>query len=179
MAEPLEIRLKLPHAAAVLAAFKTAPEIVEDELGKATWEGTLLVQREVVERTPRGVGAGGGLAGSIQARDPEIAPGRVRGEIGTAMSYALPVELGTRPHFPPLEPLQLWAEHKLGLTEAEAESAAYAIARKIQREGTDGARMFHEGLAATEEQLQAIYGRAFERIVERVAQLGQEKGAGR
>ncbi|MEX0758523.1 MAG: hypothetical protein WD100_02980 [Tistlia sp.] len=170
--EGIEIRLELPNARQILEAFEKAPEIVVEELGAATWEGSLLIQREVVERTPRGVGAGGGLAGSIQARDPQIAPGLVRGEVGTALSYAVPVELGTRPHFPPIEPLQLWAQHKLGLSEVEAESAAYAIARKIKAHGSQGVHMFAEGFAATEEQLRTFYARAGERAVERIGQAG-------
>lgn len=46
------------------------------------------------------------------------------------------VEYGTRPHWPPLEPLILWATRKLGLSEKDAESAARAIQVKISKKGT-------------------------------------------
>lgn len=51
---------------------------------------------------------------------------------GYAAEYAPFVEKGTRPHFPPVEALRGWARRVLG-----DESAAWAVARKIAREGTE------------------------------------------
>lgn len=47
--------------------------------------------------------------------------------------HAAPVEVGSVPHFPPVEPLKTWCTMK-GF--ADPESAAWAIANKIAREGT-------------------------------------------
>lgn len=54
--------------------------------------------------------------------------------------YGAVVERGRRPgsRFPPPDAIQLWAMRKLGLSEAEAKSAAFAIARKIARQGIKG-----------------------------------------
>jgi hypothetical protein len=47
-----------------------------------------------------------------------------------ALNYAPFVEFGTRPHFPPLEPIREWCRrHSI------PEEAAYAIALKISRTG--------------------------------------------
>jgi hypothetical protein len=50
---------------------------------------------------------------------------------GYTAPHALPVEYGSRPHFPPIEPLLGWARRVLG-----NESAAYAVQQKIGKYGT-------------------------------------------
>lgn len=47
--------------------------------------------------------------------------------------HAAPVEVGSVPHMPPVEPLQAWAAMK-GMQDPE--SAGWAIAMKIKKEGT-------------------------------------------
>jgi hypothetical protein len=66
-------------------------------------------------------------------------------EIGPEEPYGLYIELGTRKHFPPVQPLEEWA-HRHGM-----DGAGYAIAKKISKRGTQ-ARPFllpaffsHEG----------------------------------
>lgn len=49
--------------------------------------------------------------------------------------YAGILELGARPHRPPVGPLIEWFRLKLGLSAAEAARAGYALAAKIAREG--------------------------------------------
>jgi hypothetical protein len=57
---------------------------------------------------------------------------------GTAqVKYAKFVEYGTSPHFPPIDPLKKWAGRRLNLKEKEAERAAWAIAVKMSKEGTE------------------------------------------
>jgi hypothetical protein len=51
--------------------------------------------------------------------------------VGSDLKYAPPVEHGSRPHFPPLEPIRAWCKRK-GLPE----SAAYPIALAISKRGT-------------------------------------------
>lgn len=48
------------------------------------------------------------------------------------LQYASAIEYGSRPHAVPYEPLKKWASRKLG-----DENAAYAIAQKIKKEGTN------------------------------------------
>ena len=67
-------------------------------------------------------------------------------EVGPEEPYGLYIELGTRKHFPPVQPLEEWA-HRHGMEKG----AGYAIARKISKEGSQ-ARPFllpaffsHEG----------------------------------
>jgi hypothetical protein len=75
-----------------------------------------------------------------------------RGENEAVIRYSSPtalwVEFGTHPHRPPVEPLIGWARRKLGLSEKEAGSVAWAIASKIAKEGTEAKPFFRPAIAA-------------------------------
>jgi hypothetical protein len=74
----------------------------------------------------------------------DISGRAIIGIVGTPAKYAEPVEYGTKPHFPPIEPIQFWVEKKLGIEGKEAKGVAFLIARKISVEGTEGAHMFEK-----------------------------------
>lgn len=141
---------------AVRAAWADAPALVARLLAARLLEAGLLYQREVVERTPAGVGAGGGLRGSIQTGTPRRDTGdglRLTVTVGTPLAYAVPVELGSKPHMPPVAPLTLWVAQVLGIAGERGAGVARAIAWKIRRRGTTGHRMFEGALAATDGQI--------------------------
>lgn len=156
-------------------AWSQAPEIAQRELAAATFEAGLLLERETKEETP--VGASGLLRQSIATREPQILGDQVIGLTGTSVAHAVPVELGTRPHFPPIQPLEDWARAKLGLSEDEAEGVAYAIARKISREGTKGAHMFQRAFDGNRDQVGRIYEAAGARIRDRLGGHDPQGGA--
>jgi len=62
-------------------------------------------------------------------------------------TYGVAVEVGTKPHWPPLDVLSTWAAHVLRLSRPEANLAAYFIGRKISKVGTRPQRMFERGRA--------------------------------
>lgn len=49
--------------------------------------------------------------------------------------HAVFVDQGTRAHMPPVGPLIVWATRKFGLPPEKAEAVAWAVAKKIAREG--------------------------------------------
>ncbi len=49
--------------------------------------------------------------------------------------HAVFSDKGTRPHSPPIGPLIVWATRKFGLDEDEAVRVAWAVRKKIEREG--------------------------------------------
>lgn len=51
--------------------------------------------------------------------------------------HAAWIEYGTRPHWPPIEPLAAWAVRVLQVPKAEARQVGYLIARKIAAVGTE------------------------------------------
>ena len=111
-------------------------------------EALLLLQREVKSKTPVG-------AGPIHLRDTifhkvNMGGTNITGILSSPLEYGAPVEYGTKPHFPPVGPLQHWVETKLGISGKEAKSVAYLIARAISRRGTKGAEMFGKGFSENE-----------------------------
>lgn len=165
----LRIEIDASEVALLAKAWEAAPEMVRGELAAAMTEATAFLQRETQGRTPVAMGT---LRASIQAREPQILSDQVIGVVGSPLDYAEPVELGTRPHFPPIQPLQDWVQQKLGIgDEKESRQVAFAVARKIARVGTKGAFMFSGAFRASEPQVQRIFAAANERIAER---LGRE-----
>lgn len=173
---PIFLHLDMSEVVAVSEGLELAPQLVDAYLLPAVFEATFLAQREIVERTPKGIGAGGGLAGSIQAREPEIGVDSIVGVVGTPLSYAEPVEVGSRPHMPPLQPLMDWVKAKLGKKPEEIEPIAQAIRWKIYHHGTKGAFMFREGLKAVQPQIERIMTEAVRGLLAELASLGRQAG---
>lgn len=152
----------------ILAHWDKAPDVMREEMTRATWEAELLLEREVKDGTPVGVGGAGGLRGSIAAGQPQVLANRVLGAVGTSIGHALPVEIGTKPHFPPIAPLRDWVEHKLDVPEADSYGVALKIARKIAARGTLAVGMFHRAFASTRGQVNAMYTNARHRIYQQL-----------
>lgn len=169
MSGPLGIEIDSRTLAGVADAFERAPEAARRELTMATWEASLLLEREAKENTPVGIGGGGGLKGSISAREPQVLAEGVIGMVSTPLSYAVPVEFGAKPHMPPVEPIKDWVEHKLAPAPEEVEGIAWAIAMTIKKEGTKGAHMFERAIHTTGPQVQRIFVDAMERLGDDIA----------
>lgn len=180
----MKIAFDLQALVELQRAFERAPQLVAEEMLRAMAEADLLLQREAQELTPVGVGGGGGLRGSITRREEPLSGGRILGVVGSPLSYAAAVELGTRPHMPPIEPLIDWVRQKLPAGQrvsiktrrstitkegaGEAERIARAIQWKIAHYGTPAVGMFHRALAANRAQIARIFGAARERIAQRL-----------
>jgi hypothetical protein len=104
--------------------------------------------------------------------------GRIIGVVGVAadVPYGIYRHEGTRPHFPPIEPLQKWVRKKglagsyskatkrrLGsrsIQDAQDYALAFAIARKIARRGTVGLRFlemaFDQNMGWIQNELQTV-----------------------
>ena len=143
-----------------------APDITREELLRTTTEAGLLLKREVQERTPVATGT---LRKSIKSRK-RVLSRNVIGEVGSPLNYAAAVELGTKPHFPPVEPLKDWVKQKLDVPASQVGSVAHAIVRKIGKRGTKGAHMFRDAFEANREQIVRMFEEARDRIIERLGE---------
>ena len=123
--------------------------IIEDEMDRTMTESGLMLTTIVASRIaahstdigilktavgwPEGFmqkGSGASLFGEVKASSRASL-------FGVAPSiYANYVELGTRPHPVPVEPLILWASRKFGLQNEAAEAVGKSIARRIAARGT-------------------------------------------
>jgi len=78
-------------------------------------------------------------------------------EVYSDTDYGVYVEFGTRPHFPPLEPIKDWARRVIG-----DEGVAFPIARKISREGTEAQPFLRPALDEFQSQMARFWQRAIE-----------------
>jgi hypothetical protein len=117
-------------------------------------EALFLLEAEIKKNTPVG-------AGPVHLRDTvfqkvEAGGQSVWGMIGTPAKYGESLEFGSRPHFPPVAPIQHWVEKVLGISGKEAKSVAFLIARAISKRGTKARSMFGKSLEKRQAQILRI-----------------------
>jgi hypothetical protein len=142
------------------------PKIVDEELVPAVEFGVNLMQQTIVPLTP--VGVTGMLRSGIQTSVLGVGVDLV-GKVFNPIAYGLPVETGSRPHFPPVAPLELWVRRKLDVAAGKAHQVAFLIARKISRHGTKGVFMFKRGFDAAKPRVEQRFQTALVRIRNRLA----------
>lgn len=145
------------------------PDVVRSESSAVMDVVVRRLESEVVSRTPQGVGGEAGLAGSIFG-EVEAGMHRVTGIVGTPLEYGEVVEFGRRPgkRMPPVAPIALWAQRKLGVSADEAESVGFAIARKIAIHGFEGKHMFGKAWEELDNWAMQQFGTIPKRVVARV-----------
>lgn len=148
------------------AAFRQAPNIVREELLAAVTEADQLLEREVKDKMPTATGLS---RASVFSREQVLGDGGI-GVVATSQPHVAYVELGTRPHFPPVEALEDWVRVKLGISdEKRIHGVAYLIARKIAARGTLGVGMFHRTWAQQRPAVERMFEAARNRIVAHMA----------
>lgn len=111
--------------ATILREFEgTRPDRVQAVLLKAAWAGA----EALASVAPVGV------TGQFKTRIRAEKTGR-GSRIVLDAPYAGIIELGARPHTPPLAPLYEWFMRKVGLSSSEAYKAARGLQQKIKRFG--------------------------------------------
>lgn len=152
--------------AAIQRGLAEAPDATWRELLSTMTQATMLVEREVKEGIPRG--ATGLTAASVSSDAFSTAAG-VLGVVGSSQAPASFVELGTRPHMPPVAALVPWVRAVLGVDAKRAPGVAFLIARKIARKGTKAQRPFALALARTDGQVLRMFEDAAGRIAANLA----------
>ncbi len=148
----------------------TSHKVIGEEMNLAINAGVLHLKGAIQPETP--VGVTGALRAGVQTSITGAATSIV-GRVFDPVSYAIPVESGSRPHFPPVAPLQLWVRRKLGISdEREVRSVAFLIARKISRVGTKPVLMFRRSFDAHRDRVVGFFAQANARIVARLVGKG-------
>lgn len=160
----MDVSIQTHELAGLVALWRRAPQITAEETQRSVWQAELLVQREVVERTPTSTGT---LRKSIIAAEPVVAGETVIGEVTTPLNYAIPVELGTRPFKPPIGAIMDWLGQR-GQNGPDARSAAFAIQTAISRRGLKAHHMFRDGYRENRNQVRRILEGAVPRIIARL-----------
>ncbi len=153
-----QIKIDPPGGEAVKA--REVRAVGMDILKSTTFAAEQVLRDPIVDNTPHFLG---NLRKSIATPQPIVTADTILGQVSTPISYARPVETGTKPHTPPIEPLKLWAKRKLG-----DERAAYAVQKAIQRRGTRGAHMFAKGFQYRAGRIEQMFSDAIDQILKRV-----------
>lgn len=164
----MKVNVEFQNLGRLADLWRQAPELTSQIVGDAMDEAVLLLQREVSDAAPLGV------LGNLRNgwfSDVVSLSGQVVGTVATTVEYAESVELGSKPHFPPLAPLVDWVIAKLGVPQVEARSIAYLVARKISKSGTK-AQLFVKGaFEANTPQVRAFFDEALQRITLRLISI--------
>lgn len=113
---------------------------VQAEIPLKMRKATLILEREAKKQAPVNLGA---LRSSIGSEIEGLGLNTI-GRVGSAKSYAPFVELGTRPHWPPLRPIIYWVARKFRATGLRLRRIARGVQRGIAARGTR-ARLFLQG----------------------------------
>jgi hypothetical protein len=134
MARAATVRHNLPGVA---RAWRRMPEDVSRAAEVALRRfGKDLVADAVDYLRDAGTNVDGDLSKSIESEvDRTLA--RVELVVDATARHADPVHEGSRPHWPPRAPIEVWVRKKLAVTETgEVKRVAFLVARKISRRGT-------------------------------------------
>jgi hypothetical protein len=113
-------------------------------------------------RASIGMPTGFGMRSGASEVVGTVGAGGSGGGSGTPVQeYVWYVEEGTRPHWPPIAPLKIWALRKLG-----DEGAAYAVQRKIAKRGTKGVFMFKTAFMQYESTITAIWNNVIKLVTD-------------
>jgi len=145
-----------------------APDITREELLVAMTDADVLLQGELMQSLPLGAGGAAGLRGSVAHEEQALAD-RVLGTTYSPKEYAVYVELGTRPHLPPIQPLIDWVEARLGLHDDEAKGVAFAISRAIGVRGTKANPVWRTVWERSQAEIRRKFDAAMQRIAGRLA----------
>ena len=134
------------------------PEVFHRHLTAALYEATAIAHGQVASFTPVGANRAAGIRGSLQS---EVYTGisEMRGRVWTPLPYAEYVEHGTKPHFPPIEPLEEWGRVILGKS-----GLGFILARAISIRGTRGYGMFARGEKAAKPHIRQRFAAARRRV---------------
>ena len=116
---------------------------------------SLLADAEVTQRTPVDRGQ---LRGAWQPTAVKLGQS-YRAMVVNPVTYAIPVNDGQKPHWPPSAPLKGWAQRVLGDARLW-----FVVARKISKEGTKPVHMVEQALEVLKGKAPTILAEAIARV---------------
>lgn len=126
------------------------PSVVRTAMDKSTRHIKSEVQNKIVSE---GIPYTGQLQQSVYAK----VLGDTKGEVYVGAKHGIFVEKGTKPHWPPREPIEKWARIKLGQP-----GLGFVISRKIAQVGTKA----HAYFAPAVEKSVSYVNKTFEKTID-------------
>jgi len=131
-----EITIEFDPAPATLVDPQQVAEEAHKIFRGATEQAVVRLHEKVVGYTPMAFGY---LRKSIMPQ-VLVSHNEIMGTVSTSRDYALAVELGSRPHWPPLAPLILWVKRKLGGRGSNIAFEAKLTGKSLRKQGFRGVK---------------------------------------
>ena len=113
------------------------------------------------------------ITGDLEGKLKELA--EERWQVYYSALHAPFVEFGTKPHFPPFDPIFKWCRRKLGLSDKEAAIAAKAIQWHIYHHGSEPDPYLRPAIDRAKAFIQKDFAEGgIERVAERIFNISQE-----
>ncbi len=142
----------------IVVNFKDTPDKMQEKLGRYIQDTIYKVLKENKHY------ATGDLYHSFEPEDVTVA--RTTNSIEIKMTYKLPdpagivLHTGSRPHCPPIKPLEKWAMAKLGLGDpGEARRIAWAVRQTICEKGNKAYKWLNDLVEELRESRVEVDGR--------------------
>ena len=159
----MNLSMSLGSMDAIMRGLLDAPEFTQKVLKVTMTEAVKLVQAEVLDSIPLVTG----ISAKSITSDIISSPAGVLGVVASSQASVVALELGTRPHMPPVAALEPWVKAVLGISEPkEIKSVAFLVARKIARVGTEPKKPFAKAAASTQAQVLAMFEQAAQQVVD-------------
>lgn len=181
-ARPGAIEIRLPDLPLWTpdAAIAAVQSVLDVAMPAALLLAAGYISEAAAERTDSGALAQSFLASpATQTGGIEVTGTLVRddfsGRVFSSLPYAVVVNDGRRPgpiSRAGIDAIGLWAQRKLGLSEAEADRAKWAIATEIRLRGTAGTDYFTRGVEAASPHIQQVFAGVSAQIVDVLTQGG-------
>jgi HK97 gp10 family phage protein len=134
---------------------QTARDLSGTPIFEAMRDATLVVVRSARQNAPVDTGR---LRASIM---PEVVQRDkvITGIVGSNVTYAPYMELGTRPHWPPLKALEVWARRH--------NTVAFVVARAIAKKGTKARKFLWDAVQSNRNKIAEILSSTIGKIIKK------------
>lgn len=147
----IELRKKLEQ---------TSEDLVGGEMLQAIRKVTLMVLRDAKLLAPRDTGhLANSLTAKVESGGDLISGNTIRGVVGSNVKHAPFMEMGTKPHWPPLKALERWAKRH-GVP-------VFLVARAIAKHGTKPRRFLQGAFERHEGRIKDILGEVVKKVVKK------------
>lgn len=163
---PYQVEIKGMDEA--LKTFGNAPHIFQAELRTAMGQSVVGVATAAKKAAP--VGVSGEMRASITSQVKMMTPPNVEGVVGSPLPYALYMEEGTRPHYPPIGALLLWVQRVINPgNDRQIYAVAKGVQRAIGRRGTRARKFLAGAFDDNQNKIVGYFDKALDRIAQRLA----------
>ena len=150
------IRVKVDGLGELIQNMGKTKTMVKPIIASGLNQISMSIKQKAKENAPVAFG------GLKQGISHTVNKSKLEGIVWSKKNYGIFVERGTRPHFPPITPIKKWTARVL---HNPSPAVAWAVARKIAREGTEAQPFMQPALIANRAYMQQVFGNIAKQLV--------------